>query len=150
MAAQFGVHLWLQRNHSEYVWENILLITGVDVVFIHVRDPDLMTKWYKDTLDLDIEFQTSDHSWQEFKMESDGISTRFALDHIGDRPSIIERQKIIISFRVEDIHQIVHKLEQKGIAFFGEPTIASVGQSYFATLSDPEGNWIQLSQRRVD
>ena len=124
------------------------MITGVDVVFIHVRNPKLMAKWYKDTLEIDIGFGTPHLSWQEFKMRPKGKSTRFALDHAGGNPSIVEQQKIMISFGVDDIHKIVQKLELKGIEFYGFPTIVDAGPSYFATLCDPEGNWIQISQRK--
>ncbi len=109
-----------------------------------------MAKWYKDTLEIKIKFGTPNLSWQEFKISSKDITTHFSLDHPGDNPSIVEQQKIVISFRVDDIHQVVHKLELKGIEFYGKPTVADVGQSYFATIRDPEGNWLQFSQRKTE
>lgn len=36
------------------------MIKGIDVVFLHVKNPKLMAEWYKKALNLDIAFQTDD------------------------------------------------------------------------------------------
>jgi hypothetical protein len=125
------------------------MIQGIDVVFIHAKDPEKLSKWYKEILELDISFSTPDQSWQEFKMEPSKEVTRFALDFPGENPSGLGKQSIIISFKVEDLLQSIAKLESKGITFPGTPTIMDTGKTLFSTLQDPEGNWIQLSQRKV-
>ena len=56
------------------------MINGIDVVFIHVKDPKMMAEWYMETLDLEISLQTDDFHWQEFNIPSSVEKTRFALD----------------------------------------------------------------------
>ena len=124
------------------------MIEGIDVVFIHVKNPEKMAKWYEEKLGLKISYKTSDLSWQEIELDSNRRPTRFALDYAGSKPSKIEQQPIIISFRVSDISKVVEKLEEKNVEFVGENKIFDVGPSLVATFIDPEGNYLQLSQRK--
>ncbi|NHK31221.1 MAG: hypothetical protein FK730_07710 [Asgard group archaeon] len=124
------------------------MIKGIDVVFIHVRNPELMAKWYEEKLGLNIGFSTLDKGWQEFNLDNKRPVTRFALDYGGADPSPIEKQPIIISLIVEYIEIVVKKLEKKGVEFIGKNKINDVGQTLVATFQDPEGNYLQLSQRK--
>ena len=124
------------------------MITGIDVVFIHAKNPLKLAQWYKETLDLELGFGMPDLSWQEFSFPEGETKTRFALDFAGENPSIVEQQPIIISFKVDDLQKTVAILENKGIQFFGKEIITDVGPTLVATLQDIEGNWIQLSQRK--
>ena len=74
--------------------------------------------------------------------------TRFALDYPASELSIVEKQPIVISFRVLNIHNVVTELKAKGIEFFGSPVVRDAGASFYATFQDPEGNWLQISQRK--
>ena len=123
------------------------MILGIDVVFIHAKDPVKLSKWYEEILEIEIGFQNP-YSWQEYELPRDRTPTRFAIDYVGENPSQLEQQPIMISFKVEKIHGAVEKLESKGIAFFGKNTINDVGPTLVATLQDIEGNWIQLSQKK--
>lgn len=124
------------------------MINGIDVVFIHVRNPTKMAKWYKEMLEIEMDHAEPDLSWQEFELDHKQRPTRFALDFGGESQSEVERQPIMISFGVDDLYTVVESLEDKGIEFYGESKIMDVGPSLFATFQDPEGNWIQLSQRK--
>ncbi|MBK5114498.1 MAG: VOC family protein [Candidatus Heimdallarchaeota archaeon] len=124
------------------------MIIGVDVVFIHVKNPEKMAEWYQEKLGLEIDHKTPDLGWQEFKMGDERPITRFALDYGGTNPSQVEQQPIVISFKVSNIKSAVEQLEQKGIEFFGEEKISDVGPTLVATFKDPEGNFLQLSQRK--
>jgi hypothetical protein len=124
------------------------MIDGIDVVFIHAKNPEKLAQWYKEILELDIGYSTPDLGWQEFKLPEDRSITRFAIDYGGSEPSVVEQQSFIISFRVGDIIQAVEKLKIKGVEFFGEEKIADVGPSLVASFQDIEGNWIQISQRK--
>ena len=79
------------------------MIKGIDVVFIHVKDPEKMAKWYEEKLGLKIGFSIPTKEWQEFSLAENRPTTRFALDYSGPEPSDIEKQPIIISFKVENI-----------------------------------------------
>ena len=124
-----------------------VMIQGIDVIYFHARDAEKLGKWYTEVLDLDLKFKTSDHSWQEFDFEK-SPPTRFAIEAapLLD-PSKVERQPIMISLRVSNVNEALDTLEKRGVEFFGTPKIKEEGASRFATLQDPEGNWIQLSQR---
>lgn len=123
------------------------MILGIDVVFIHVKDPKKLARWYKKKLGLDFTFITPDLSWQEctFKTKE---GTRFALDFQGENPSTVEKQRIMISFKVDDIQKSIANLEKKEVSFLGDKKILDVGTSFIATFQDPEGNYLQLSQRK--
>ena len=123
------------------------MILGIDVSFIHVKDPEKMAKWYEEKLGLKIEHKTPDLGWQEFAFP-EKLTTRFALDYGGPNPSEVEAQPIIISFKVANIESTVKTLEEKGVEFYGKNKINDVGPTLVATFSDPEGNWMQLSQRK--
>ncbi|MFX1252848.1 MAG: VOC family protein [Promethearchaeota archaeon] len=124
------------------------MIIGIDVVFLHIRNPKMMVRWYKEKLGLEIGFQTPDLSWQEFDLPPTRPPTRFALDYPASDLSIVEKQPIVISFKVLNIYKVVTELKAKGIKFFGSPVIQDVGPSLYATFQDPEGNWLQISQRK--
>ena len=125
----------------------IILIQGIDVIYLHARDAESTGKWYEEVLGLKVKFKTSDNSWQEYDFEK-SPSTRFAVEAAPLLDSsVVEQQGIMISFRVNDVEKVVSKLEKLGVEFFGTPKIREEGVSRFATLQDPEGNWLQLSQR---
>ena len=124
------------------------MILGVDVVFIHVKNPEKMARWYQEKLGLNINFRTPDNSWQEFSFKEEKAPTRFALDYYGTNPSIIEQQPIVISFKVANIYKTIQKLENKGVVFIGSEKVQDVGPTLIATFQDPEGNYLQISQRK--
>ncbi len=124
------------------------MILGIDVSFIHVKDPEKMAKWYEEKLGLNILHKTPGLGWQEFEFPDEPTATRFALDYGGPNPSEVESQPIIISFKIADIESAVKTLEEKGVEFYGKNKINDVGPTLVATFSDPEGNWMQLSQRK--
>ena len=124
------------------------MILGIDVVFLHVKDPNRMADWYRETLGIEIGFQTPDLHWQEFAFPDNRSPTRFGLDTVSVEESTVEMQKVMISFAVSDLEKLIIKLETKGIAFLGDPKIIDAGPTIFATTKDPEGNVIQFSQRK--
>lgn len=124
------------------------MILGIDVVFIHVKEPELMAQWYEEKLELKIGFSTPEKEWQEFDLNDKRPVTRFALDFGGSNPSKFEQQPIVISLKVEDIYEVIKILESRGIEFYGKEKIIDAGATLFATFCDPEGNYLQISQRK--
>ena len=122
------------------------MILGIDVVYLHAFKAKDLSDWYSEILGLELKFNSSDNSWQEYRFR-ENPPTRFAIESVGMNPSEVEKQNIMISFRVDDVKTMVRNLEEKGIEFLGSPKIKKEGFSIFATLQDPGGNWIQLSQR---
>jgi uncharacterized glyoxalase superfamily protein PhnB len=124
------------------------MIESIDVVFIHTRNPKKLAQWYEEKLEMKISFSTPDYNWQEFTTKHTDEPTRFAIDFPGENASGVGTQSIVISFKVTNLKQAVKELENKGIKFYGTPKIMDTGKTLFSTLRDPEGNWIQLSQRK--
>jgi predicted enzyme related to lactoylglutathione lyase len=121
------------------------MITGVDVTFIHSPDRSL-ADWFLEKLELTKSYD--DGHWIEFESK-DG--SRFAIDVVASQPSEVERQPIMISFRVADINKVVRKLAEKGIEFYPSvgDAIFDVGSALVATFKDAQGNWHQISQSKT-
>ena len=43
------------------------MITGIDVVFLHIHDSVKMAEWYRETLGIEMGFQTPDRHWQDIR-----------------------------------------------------------------------------------
>ena len=121
------------------------MIEAIDVVFVHSQKGEQLAAWYAETLELPLEVVAPD--WRELKTKE---GARFAVDCTSFPRSTIEKQPIVISFKVSDIKAAVAKLETKGVTFYeGESgKIMDVGPTLVATFCDPDGNWLQLSQRK--
>lgn len=122
------------------------MIKGIDVAYIHTPNKEL-ADWYEKTLGLKKGY--GDSHWQAFNMES---GSRFGMDFISYPSSTVQKQAIVISFAVEDIYAAIEDLAKKGVRFYPDndksKTIFDVGSSLIATLEDPDGNFIQLSQAK--
>jgi len=122
-----------------------MILRGLDVVFRHIQRRETVA-WYRDVLGLDL--LRDDGHWAEFAA-SDAV--RFALDRPEGAQSEVERQAVVLSFRVEDIQEAVETLQSRGVRFFEgcAGIVRDVGPSLVATFEDPEGHWLQLSQRKA-
>ena len=122
------------------------MINKIDVVFVHTKNFSGTAKWYKDVIGLNTGY--GDSHWQEFLMKE---GSRFAMDAVSENVSGPEAQNIIISFGTDNIHEEVKRLVSLGVEFYpsAENTIFDVGPTLVATFKDPEGNWVQLSQRKM-
>src|SRR2546425_2777948 len=121
------------------------MIKGIGVTSIHSPHGEKLADWYSKTLGIPID--ATFPGWTEFKM-SEG--SRFAIDHTSSPRSVLEKQPMMISFEVDDIVNVVRELASCGVRFVPsvEQTIFDVGPSLVATFQDPDGNWVQLSQRK--
>ena len=122
------------------------MIKGIDVVYIHTPNKKL-ADWYESILGLKKGY--GDSGWQSFETQSE---SRFGLDFISYPSSTVQKQSVVISFAVDDIHAAVESLALKGVRFYPDndktKTIFDAGPSLVATLEDPDGNFIQLSQKK--
>jgi hypothetical protein len=121
------------------------MILGIDVAFIHTPHREL-ADWYADILGLPQGY--GDDGWQSFQV-SEGSG--FAIDYTTFPRTAVEKQAILLSFKVNDIRQGVGTLAGRGVRFYPSAETASfdVGPSLVATFVDPDGNWLQLSQRKA-
>jgi catechol 2,3-dioxygenase-like lactoylglutathione lyase family enzyme len=121
------------------------MILGIDVAFIHTPHRAL-ADWYADVLGLPVGY--GDDGWQSFEVTE---GSRFAIDLTGFPRSAVDKQAIVLSFKVDDIRQEVKTLAARGVRFYpsADEAIFDAGPSLVATFIDPDGNWMQLSQRNA-
>lgn len=111
---------------------------SVDTIFVWVRDIDQSLDWYSS---MGLSPGPRYGAWQVMEVAGE---TRFAL-HEGARAE--GPSTAVPSFRVEDLDTELARLSALGI----EPTDAAItdtGVARFTTFTDPDGNEIQLIERR--
>ena len=121
------------------------MIEAIDVVFIHSQKGEELASWYARVLGLPQNVIAPE--WRELKLKE---GARFAVDCTSFPRSTIEKQPIVISFKVRDIKEAVKTLETRGVTFYEGDSgkIMDVGPTLVATFCDPDGNWLQLSQQK--
>lgn len=110
----------------------------VDTVFVWVNEIDESVGWYRQ---FGIEPGPRFGSWQTMVLDGD---THFAL-HEGSRPK--GGSTGAVAFRVDDLDREITRLAAMAI----HPTddeITDTGVSRFTTFTDPDGNDVQLLERR--
>lgn len=110
----------------------------LDTLFLWVTDLYRSVEWYSK---IGIEAGPRFGDWQTMVVSGE---TRFAL-HQGDRP--VGPPTAVPSFRVEDLGAAMVQLESEGVVPVDEST-TDTGQAIFITYGDPDGNLIQLLERR--
>jgi catechol 2,3-dioxygenase-like lactoylglutathione lyase family enzyme len=110
----------------------------LDTVFVWVTDLERSLPWYRA---LGIEPGPRHGPWQEMDVSGD---TRFALHQGGRAPGV---STAVPSLRVTDLDSEIERLATKGI----RPTddeVTDTGAARFITFTDPDGNEVQLLERR--
>lgn len=110
----------------------------LDTVFVWVTDLDRSVQWYRS---LGVEAGPRHGPWQEMVLDGEG---RFAL-HQGDRPP--GHSTAVPSLRVPDLDNEIDRAAFAGVT----PTdrgVTDTGLARFAGFIDPDGNEIQLLERR--
>lgn len=113
-------------------------VTGIGGFFFRARDPDGLSRWYAEHLDVvPTPRSYDDPVWSH--EEGPTIFAPFPLD--SDELGAPERTWKI-NFRVDDLDGMVQRLRSKGVTV--EPHPEAYPNGRFAELEDPEGNRIQL------
>lgn len=111
---------------------------GIDVVFYWVSDLDRVLPFYTDVLGLVAGPRHGD--WQELEI---GGPTRFALHAgAGERPL----PTATVAFSVDSLAEAMAELAGSG--HHPIDGITDTGPARFATYLDPEGNPVQVLERR--
>ena len=111
-------------------------VTGIGGFFFAAAAPSALAAWYSEHLGVDP--IPSDYGQQPWTQQAG--ATAFA-PMASDDPTLAGRA-FGLNFRVDDLDAMVAQLRAAGIEVEVDPTEYPNG--WFAQLSDPEGNAIQL------
>ena len=115
-------------------------VTGIGGVFFRAENPEQLGAWYSRHLGIDPAPETYDTCswWQE---AGPTVFTAIAADseHFGG-----PRRSWSVNFRVADLDAMVRQLQAAGIRV--DVDAESYPNGRFASLTDPEGNALQLWQ----
>ncbi len=115
-------------------------VTGIGGFFFRAADPDALSDWYRDNLGIDpVPMTEGAQSWRQEAGETAFTAMEGAVDQFG-QPD----RAWAINFRVADLDGMVEQLRAAGVEVTVDPETYSMGR--FASLTDPEGNPIQLWQ----
>ncbi|WP_261842559.1 VOC family protein [Aliamphritea ceti] len=113
-------------------------VTGIGGFFFKAANPEELGQWYKDHLGIDLAPQhTGGLPWQQ-----DAGFTVFD-PFTNNNPMIPAGKTWMINFRVNDLSKMIGQLQSAEITV---SDIEDYPHGKFATLTDPEGNVIQLWQ----
>jgi glyoxylase I family protein len=113
-------------------------VSGIGGFFFRAQDSDALTRWYWDNLGIEpVPMAEGEKSWRQEAGETAFTSMPGSVDQFG-QPD----RSWAINFRVPDLDGMVAQLRAAGTEVTVDPTTYSMGR--FASLTDPEGNPIQL------
>ena len=117
------------------------MIEGVIGIIIWTDNLEMLLGCYRDTLGLVPHSTRPDFvafRWGQMRLS---IGT-----HSHVKGPTTEPHRVMVNFGVTDIHALHQELEAKGVQFSRPPEQERWG-GWVATLSDPDGNTLQLMQQ---
>lgn len=113
-------------------------MSGIGGFFFRAKDPDALDRWYFQNLGIDrVPMTEGAKPWRQEAGETAFTSMEGTVDQFGQ-----EDREWAINFRVHDLDGMVEQLRSAGAQVTVDPTTYSLGR--FASLTDPEGNPVQL------
>jgi|SRR5579863_4958964 len=113
-------------------------VLGFGGLFFRAKDPDALSRWYKEHLGVGPTPQASDESpWLQEAGPTVFAPFPVDTDYFGRA-----EQVWMMNFRVRDLDAMLAQLRGAGIECVGDETAYPMGR--FARLHDPEGNPIEL------
>ena len=116
------------------------MINGVVGVIIWTENLDRLLTFYRDTLGLDphsVRPEFVSFKWGDMRL---GIGT-----HSEVKGRTTEPHRLMVNLGVDDIHNEFKSLRAKGVCFIRPPEREHWG-GWVSTLTDPDGNTIQLME----
>lgn len=113
-------------------------VTGIGGLMFRSKDPDALGKWYRENLGVNLVSPDADESspW----MQEAGPTAFTPLPE--DTDYFAKNHAWSINFRVRNLDKMVAQLKRAKIKIKVNPETFSFGR--FASLTDPEGNPIEL------
>lgn len=113
-------------------------VTGIGGFFFRSKNPDVLARWYKDNLGIDL--VPSDYGQKPWSQET-GPTAFAPFPNDSDYFGNVDRNWMI-NFRVRDLEAMAQQLRSSGIEVRVDPETYPNGR--FARLEDIEGNPIEL------
>ena len=117
------------------------MITGLDSVMVFTRDITKSIAFYRDTLSLPLRMQHGDFA--VFGLPNGSLAVHGGVAADADTPPDHATSPVL---GVEDYAEAKAKLESRGCEFVFEN---STDHAIFGTFKDPDGNSVQIIERRV-
>lgn len=120
-------------------------VLGVGGLFFRAKDPDALSKWYRDHLGVGAGCGADSGPVDEWTWATLGGPTVFA--PFKDCTDYFAADKQwMLNLRVSEIDALLDKLRTDGIAVVTNPEWDAPETGRFARIHDPEGNAIELWQ----
>ncbi len=116
---------------------------AIDYVVYNVSDLERSIPFYRDVLGLPFDYVYED-VWAEFNVEP--ISIALCGPPWSQAPQAGYQGGATVAFAVPDIHAAVEELRSRGVQVLVDPQESPV--CWTATIADPDGNRINLHQRK--
>jgi predicted enzyme related to lactoylglutathione lyase len=116
-------------------------ISGIGALTLYANEPGILAAWYTNTLGFSFQQDPTDHShFGEITDSETGESVFMAiLPAKGELP--YGNRGARVTYKVKRFPEFVGSLERRGVKIESR---RGAGKSLFVTLSDPEGNEIEL------
>lgn len=111
------------------------MTSSIESILLASADPDRLRRWYADVFDV--------------QPDADGflgLGLGLLVDHrddVADRT--VEPGRVILNQHVPDIHAAAHRLDEVDAAWVAPVEYRDAGL-WFGTVTDPDGNYVQLIQ----
>jgi predicted enzyme related to lactoylglutathione lyase len=104
-------------------------------------DPDRLRRWYVDVLG----GQVDPDGFVHFGTVAVLVDGRADVG-----PAVSEPGRVILNYNVTDMARTVRDLDRHGVTWVSPAEYREQGGAWFATLQDPDGNYVQLIQLTSD
>jgi hypothetical protein len=111
---------------------------AVCALFISSPRADDLQEWYREAFDAD----ENEHGALVF-----GDVDLYIESHSDITGRTVEPARMMICLNIEDFTSVEDRLRSQGVRFEREPETTAFGQ--LATIEDPDGNFVQLTQWKV-
>ncbi len=118
-------------------------VLGIGGLFFRARDPDALTAWYRDVLDVGAGCASGDTDPSEWYWQAQGGETVFA-PFKADTDYFAADKQFMLNLRVSGLDALVARLEGLGVSAERRAEWDDPLTGRFARIHDPEGNAIEL------
>jgi glyoxylase I family protein len=124
------------------------LFTGVDHPALAANDVDQLAEWYCEVLGYEKYFRHDKPVW--ILRAADGTLIEIMPKDATPRPQRTTWTPgwSHLALRVSDIEKAIQYLDEKGVTWGGE-LIDAIGGGRVRTFQDPDGNMLQIVERRI-